>query len=102
MSATATAAQDRSDFRTVTVGGALVGLVTGGAVVLFVAASRNLAGDAVRGGVESLVVRAGADVVAFFPTHWSAARGTEGSAGGAAVGWHVSPVLAWAASSAGL
>ena len=87
MSATATAAQDRSDFRTVTVGGALVGLVTGGAVVLFVAASRNLAGDAVRGGVEALVVLAAAVVVAFFPAHWTAARGTEGIAGAAAVGW---------------
>ena len=87
MSATATAAQDRSDFRTVTVGGALVGLVTGVAVVLVVAASRNLAGDAVRGGVEALVVLAAAVVVAFFPAHWTAARGTEGIAGAAAVGW---------------
>src|SRR5207253_797849 len=52
MSATATPAQDRSDFRTVTLGGALVGLVTGVAVVLVVAASRTRAGDAVRGGVE--------------------------------------------------
>src|SRR5438874_10779424 len=86
MSATATAAQDRSDFRTVTVGGALVGLVTGVAVVLVVAASRNLAGDAVRGGVEALVVLAAAVVVAFFPAHWTAARGTEGIAGAAAVG----------------
>src|SRR5213082_553348 len=87
MSATATAAQDRSDFRTVTVGGALVGLVTGVAVVLVVAASRNLAGDAVRGGVEALVLLAAAVVVAFFPAHWTAARGTEGIAGAAAVGW---------------
>src|SRR5438093_6791988 len=87
MSATATAAQDRSDFRTVTVGGALVGLVTGVAVVLVVAASRNLAGDAVRGGVEALVVLVAAVVVAFFPAHWTAARGTEGIAGAAAVGW---------------
>ena len=87
MSATATAAQDRSDFRTVTVGGALVGFVTGVAVVLVVAASRNLAGDAVRGGVEALVVLAAAVVVAFFPAHWTAARGTEGIAGAAAVGW---------------
>src|SRR5438477_3155971 len=87
MSATATAAQDRSDFRTVTVGGALVGLVTGVAVVLVVAASRNLAGDAVRGGVEALVVIAAAVRAAFLPAHWTAARGTEGIAGAAAVGW---------------
>src|SRR5436309_9547921 len=86
MSATATAAQDRSDFRTVTLGGALVGLVTGVAVVLVVAASRTLAGDAVRGGVEALVVLAAAGVVAFFPAQWTAARGTEGIAAAAAVG----------------
>jgi|SRR5438552_5135013 len=87
MSATAaTPAQDRSDFRTVTLGGALVGLVTGVAVVLVVAASRNLAGDAVRGGVEALVVLAAGVVVAFFPAWWTAARGTEGIAGAAAVG----------------
>ena len=87
MSATAaTPAQDRSDFRTVTLGGALVGLVTGVAVVLVVAASRNLAGDAVRGGVEALVVLAAGVVVAFFPGQWTAARGAEGIAGAAAVG----------------
>ena len=51
MSATAAPAQDHSDFRTVTTGGALVGLVTGVAVVLFVAASRTLAGGAAREGV---------------------------------------------------
>src|SRR2546430_12360642 len=86
MSATATPAQDRSDFRTVTLGGALVGLVTGVAVVLVVAASRTRAGDAVRGGVEALVVLAAAVVAAFFPAQWTAARGTEGIAGAAAVG----------------
>jgi hypothetical protein len=87
MSATAApAAQDRSDFRTVTIGGALVGLVTGVAVVLFVAASRTLAGDAVRGGVEALVVLAAGIVVAFFPAQWTAARSTDGIAGAAAVG----------------
>ena len=86
MSATATPAQDRSDFRTVTVGGALVGIVTGVAVVLVVAASRSIAGDGVRSGVEALVVLAAAVVVAFFPGQWTAARGTEGIAGAAAVG----------------
>src|SRR5436309_14194531 len=92
MSATATAAQDRSDFRTVTVGGALVGLVTGVAVVLVVAASRTLAGDAVRGGVQALVVLAAGVGVAFFPAQWTAARGTDGIAGAAAVG-PVGPVV---------
>src|SRR5205085_5686240 len=51
MSATAApAATDRSDFRTVTVGGALVGLVTGVAVVLVVAASRTLAAGVAHDG----------------------------------------------------
>src|SRR2546430_8141473 len=86
MSATAAPAQDRSDFRTVTTGGGLVGLVTGVAVVLFVAASRTLAGGAVREGVEALLVIAAAVVVAFFPARWTAARSTDGIAGAAAVG----------------
>ena len=86
MSATAAPAQDRSDFRTVTTGGALVGLVTGVAVVLFVAASRTLAGGVAREGVEALLVIAGAVVVAFFPARWTAARSTDGIAGAAAVG----------------
>src|SRR2546423_15531068 len=66
---------DRSDFRTVTVGGALVGLVTGVAVVLVVAASRTLPGDVVRGGVQALVVLAAGVGVAFFSAPWTAARG---------------------------
>src|SRR5213082_564054 len=86
MSATAAPAQDRSDFRTVTTGGALVGLVTGVAVVLFVGASRTLAGGAAREGVEALLVIAAAVVVAFFPARWTAARSTDGIAGAAAVG----------------
>jgi len=86
MSATAAPAQDRSDFRTVTTGGALVGLVTGVAVVLFVAASRTLAGGAAREGVEALLVVAAAVAVAFLPARWTAARSTDGIAGAAAVG----------------
>jgi len=86
MSATAAPAQDRSDFRTVTTGGALVGLVTGVAVVLFVAVSRTLTGGAVRDGVEALVVLAAAVGVAFFPAQWTRARATDGIAGAAAVG----------------
>ena len=87
MSATAApATQDRSDFRTVTTGGALVGVATGVAVVLFVAASRSLAGGGLRGGVEALVVLAAGVMVAFFPARWTAARETEGIAGAAAVG----------------
>ena len=86
MSATAAPAPDRSDFRTVTMGGALVGVVTGVAVVLVVAASRTLAAGVVVGGVQALVVLAAGVVVAFLPAQWTAARGTEGIAGAAAVG----------------
>lgn len=87
MSATAApAASDRSDFRTVTVGGALVGATTGVAVVLVVAASRLLAGSAVAGGVEALLVLWAATLVAFVPAQRTAARSTEGIAGAAALG----------------
>src|SRR5205807_3156609 len=86
MSATAAPAPDRSDFRTVTMGGALVGVVTSVAVVLVVAASRTLAAGVVVGGVQALVVLAAGVVVAFLPAQWTAARGTEGIAGAAAVG----------------
>src|SRR5438045_6653883 len=86
MSAAAGPAQGRSDFRTVTTGGALVGLVTGVAVVLFVAVSRTLAGGAAREGVEALLVVAAAVVVASLPARWTAARSTDGIARAAAVG----------------
>src|SRR5439155_860953 len=63
MSATAAPApSDRSDFRTVTTGGAAVGVLTAVAVVAFLAASRLL--PDVRGGVESLIVLAAGAVIA--------------------------------------
>ncbi|PYO98927.1 MAG: hypothetical protein DMD61_08660 [Gemmatimonadetes bacterium] len=80
-------ASDRSDFRTVMVGGAGIGLVTGVAVVLFLAASR-LVPDAggLRGAVEALIVLAAGVIVAFLPAAWTAPRGPEGVAGAAAIG----------------
>jgi hypothetical protein len=88
MSATAApAASDRSDFRTVTTGGAWVGATTAVAVVLVVATSRLLAARAsVAGGVEALVVLVAATLVAFVPGQRTAARSTEGIAGAAAMG----------------
>src|SRR3989440_12499038 len=89
MSATAAPAPlDRSDFRTVTVGGALVGLVTGVAVVLVVAASRTLAAGVALGGVQALVVLAAGVGGGFFPAAWAAGRGAQGiaRAGGAGLG----------------
>jgi hypothetical protein len=88
MSATAApAASDRSDFRTVTVGGALVGATSAVAVVLVVAASRLLATrPSVAGAVEALVVLVAATLVAFLPARRTAATSTEGIAGAAALG----------------
>ena len=78
---------DRSDFRTVTLGGAGIGLVTGVAVVCFLAASR-LVPDAggLRGAVEALIVLAAGVMVAFLPASWTVPRGAEGIAGAAAIG----------------
>ena len=80
-------ASDRSDFRTVTVGGAAIGLITGVAVVLFLAVSR-LVPDAggLRGAVEALIVLGAGVAVAFLPASWTAPRGPEGIAGAAAIG----------------
>src|SRR5881409_3194709 len=88
MSATvAPAASDRSDFRTVTVGGAKIGVATAILVVAFLAALRlvPIAGG-LRGGVLVLIVLAAGLAAAFLPAEWTAARGTEGIAGAAAVG----------------
>lgn len=78
---------DRSDFRTVTVGGAKIGVATALAVVAFLAASRlvPIAGG-LRGGVLVLIVLAAGLAAAFLPAEWTAARSTEGIAGAAAVG----------------
>src|SRR2546430_4016915 len=87
MSATAAPApSDRSDFRTVTTGGAAVGVLTAVAVVAFLAASRLLPDVGVRGGVESLIVLAAGITVAFLPAQRTGARGVDGIAGAAAVG----------------
>src|SRR2546426_8316514 len=88
MSATAAPlASDRSDFRTVTVGGATLGVATAVAVVAFLAASRlvPIAAGA-RGGVQALIVLAAGVAVAFFSPPMTAARGTQGLAGAAGLG----------------
>lgn len=86
MSATAApATSDRSDFRTVTVGGAKLGALTAAAVLLFIIASRSLAGAA-RTGAEVLIVLAAGIAVSFLPGRWTAARQVEGIAGAAALG----------------
>ena len=78
---------DRSDFRTVTVGGAQLGVATAVAVVAFLATSRLVPITAgLREGVEALIVLAAGLAVAFLPAEWTAARSTEGIAGAAAIG----------------
>ncbi len=88
MSATAApAASERSDFRTVTVGGAKLGVATAVAVVAFLAASRFVPiATGLRDGVRALIVLVAGLVVAFLPAQWTAARSTEGIAGAAAIG----------------
>src|SRR5881409_1308090 len=88
MSATATpVASDRSGFRTVTVGGAKLGVATAVAVVAFLAASQRVPiTGGLRGGVEALIVLAAGVAVAFLPAQWTAARSTQGIAGAAALG----------------
>src|SRR6266540_4226401 len=88
MSATAApAASDRSDFRTVTLGGAKLGVLTAVAVVLFLAVSRFVpATGGVRGGIEALIVLAAGVAASFLPAQWAAARQVEGIAGAAAMG----------------
>jgi hypothetical protein len=88
MSGTAAAlGSDRSDFRTVTVGGAKIGVATAVTVVLFLAASRLIPDvGGLRGGVEALIVLTAGVVLSFLPGEWTAARSTEGIAGAAALG----------------
>src|SRR5216110_3206434 len=78
---------DRSDFRTVTVGGAQLGVATAVAVVAFLATSRLVPITAgLRERVEALIVLAAGLAVAFLPAQWTVARSTEGIAGAAALG----------------
>jgi len=87
MSATAApAVSDRSDFRTVTVGGAQVGLITGVAVIAFLLVSRRVPGLAAQ-ALESLVVLVAGIVAAFLPARLTAARTSDGIAGAAALGF---------------
>src|SRR3989442_5293239 len=88
MSATAApVASERSDFRTVTVGGAKLGVATAVAVVAFLAASRLVPITAgLRGAVEALIVVGTGLAAAFLPARLTTARSTEGLAGAAGLG----------------
>lgn len=86
MSATAApAASDRADFRTVTIGGAKIGLITAAAVVAFLLVSRHLPGLPAR-MLETLVVLGAGIAVTFLPAQWTVARTGDGIAAAAAMG----------------
>jgi len=80
------AVSDRSDFRTVTVGGAQVGLITGVAVIAFLLVSRRVPGLGAQ-LLESLIVLGAGVVAAFLPARLTAARTGDGIAGAAALGF---------------
>ena len=87
MSATVTAtASDRSDFRTVMVGGTQIGVLTAAAVVVFLIVSRQVAAGMSQRALEALIVLATGTAVSFLPSRLTQARHVEGIAGAAAVG----------------
>src|SRR3989442_8062309 len=87
MSATATpATSDRSDFRTVMVGGTEIGLLTAAGVVAFLVVSRQVTAVLPQQLLEALIVLATGVAVSFLPRRVAAARPGEGLAGAAAVG----------------
>lgn len=80
------AASDRSDFRTVVVGGTKIGVLTASAVVVYLAVWRLVPAGLVRQSLEAVVVLAAGAGAGFLPGQWTAARRTEGIAGAAAMG----------------
>src|SRR5437899_9611861 len=87
MSATATpATSDRSDFRTVMVGGTEIGLITAAGVVAFLVVSRQVTAVLPQQLLEALIVLATGVAVSFLPGRMTAARHGRGLAGAAAMG----------------
>lgn len=87
MSATAAPAlSDRSDFRTVTVGGAKIGLITALATGAYLLVARQVSAPLPQRILELLIVLATGVAATFLPARWTAARGTDGVAGCAAMG----------------
>ena len=77
---------DRSDFRTVTTGGAKLGAVVGVGVLAFALISSLVPEGGTRGGLQAAIVLATGACAAFLPAHWVAPRNGDGIAGTAAVG----------------
>src|SRR2546428_399372 len=87
MSATATpATSDRSDFRTVMVGGTEIGLITAAGVVAFLVVSRQVTAVLPQQLLEALIVLATGVAVSFPPGRVTAARPRGGLPGAAALG----------------
>lgn len=85
MTATAAAAADRYDFRTVTASGAKLGLLTAVSVLAFALLSGAVA-SGFRELIQAAIVLIAGTAVAVLPASWIAPRSGEGVAGAAAVG----------------
>jgi len=85
---TAPATADRSEFRHILISGAIVGAVTGAAVVLFLLVSRSglLPAGIVTSFLLMLIVLAGGVAAAFLPGLFAASRTVQGVASAAGIG----------------
>lgn len=83
---TSTVTADRSEFRHVLQSGSIVGAATAVAVVLFLAASRNLSPGIVTSILLMVIVLAGGVAAAFLPGSFAASRTVQGVASAAAIG----------------
>lgn len=86
MSAPAAVSTDRSDFRTVMIGGTKLGLAIGVAVVLFLVVSRIVPPGLVRQIGQTLVVLGAGVAAGYLPGQWVTPRTGDGLAGAAALG----------------
>lgn len=85
---------DRSDFRTVVTGGTKLGLITAGAVVLYLLVAKHVPAGAAQSVAQAVLVLGAGFAAALLPGYWCAARNVEGIAGAAAVGLWGSVVFA--------
>jgi hypothetical protein len=82
----ASVSTDRSDFRTVMIGGTKLGLAMGVAVVLFLVVSRVVPPGLGRQIAQTLVVLGAGVAAGYLPGQWVAPRTGDGLAGAAALG----------------
>src|SRR2546422_249789 len=77
---------DRSEFRHVLLSGTIVGVITAGAVIVYLLVSRLLSPGIVTSLLETLLVLAGGVAAAFLPGFFASSRTTQGVASAAAIG----------------